>query len=115
MKEIRQGMKKLCPMLRFFTIFTSYLTLSKVNLKVNARFRYGGVKHSCQGVLCANMKGIHQGMKKLCPTLRFFDNFYKLFDLEKVNLKVKARFGYGGVKHSCQEVIILENTTLVPV
>ena len=30
-----------------------------------------------------NIKGIHQGMKKLWPRLKFFDNFYKLFDLEK--------------------------------
>ena len=26
-------------------VFTSYLTLRKVNLKVNARFEYNGVKH----------------------------------------------------------------------
>ena len=30
-----------------------------------------------------NMKGIGQGMKKLCPRLKFFDNFYKYLTLRK--------------------------------
>ena len=45
------------------------MTLRNVNVTVKARFVYGVVKYQSQGVLCTNMKEIHEGTKKLCPML----------------------------------------------
>ena len=81
MNEIRQGIKKLWPMLSFFY---KYLTLRKVNLKVKVRFmgRQSEVL-VVRSVVCKYERNLSRNEKVMSNVKGFFYNFYKLFDLEK--------------------------------
>ena len=97
MNEIRQGMKKLWPMLSFFY---KYLTLRKVNLKVKVRFMGRQSEVLVAGsVVCKYERNLSMNEKVMSNVKVFFTIFTSYLTLRKVNMKVKVRFVCGSLKY----------------